>query len=101
MQLSGRVALVTGGAGGIGAAVVRALVQGGVAAVAINYRKSSKEAEALAVAIEQGGGKRRIGCRAIRAIGHRRPTDQLIYLFEPGLLVGCRESRISHDRGSY
>ena len=57
MKLNGRVALVTGGAGGIGAAVVRALVQGGVAAVAINYRKSSKEAEALAVAIEQGGGK--------------------------------------------
>jgi 3-oxoacyl-[acyl-carrier protein] reductase len=51
------VALVTGGAGGIGAAVVRALVQGGVAAVAINYRKSSKEAEALALAIEQGGVK--------------------------------------------
>ena len=57
MELNGRVALVTGGAGGIGAAVVRALVQGGVAAVAINYRKSSKEAEALALAIEQGGVK--------------------------------------------
>jgi 3-oxoacyl-[acyl-carrier protein] reductase len=57
VELNGRVALVTGGAGGIGAAVVRALVQGGVAAVAINYRKSSKEAEALALAIEQGGVK--------------------------------------------
>ena len=57
MKLNGRVALVTGGAGGIGAAVVRALVQGGVAAVAINYRKSSKEAEALALTIEQGGVK--------------------------------------------
>ena len=57
MELNGRVALVTGGAGGIGAAVVRALVQGGVAAVAINYRKSSKEAEALALAIEQDGVK--------------------------------------------
>jgi 3-oxoacyl-[acyl-carrier protein] reductase len=57
VELNGRVALVTGGAGGIGAAVVRALVQGGVAAVAINYRKSSKEAEALALAIEQDGVK--------------------------------------------
>ena len=57
MKLNGRVALVTGGAGGIGAAVVRALVNNGVTGVAINYRKSSKEAEALALEIEQGGVK--------------------------------------------
>ena len=57
MELKGRVALVTGGAGGIGGAVVRALAKGGVAGVAINYRKSSKEAEALAAEIERGGVK--------------------------------------------
>jgi len=57
MELKGRVALVTGGAGGIGGAVVRALAKAGVAGVAVNYRKSSKEAEALAAEIEQDGVK--------------------------------------------
>ena len=57
MELSGRVALVTGGAGGIGGAVVRALAKAGVSAVAINYRKSANEAKELAVEIERGGVK--------------------------------------------
>ena len=57
MELNGRVALVTGGAGGIGGAVVRALAKSGVAGVVVNYRKSSKEAEALAAEIEQDGVK--------------------------------------------
>ena len=57
MELSGRVALVTGGAGGIGGAVVRALAKAGVAGVAINYRKSASEAEALAAEIERVGVK--------------------------------------------
>jgi len=57
MELSGRVALVTGGAGGIGGAVVRALAKAGVAGIVVNYRKSSKEAEALATEIERGGVK--------------------------------------------
>ena len=57
MELSGRVALVTGGAGGIGGAVVRKLAKAGVAGVAINYRKSETEAEALASEIEKAGVK--------------------------------------------
>lgn len=57
MELQGRVALVTGGAGGIGGAVVRSLARAGVSGVAINYRKSAKEAEALAAEIERGGVK--------------------------------------------
>jgi NAD(P)-dependent dehydrogenase (short-subunit alcohol dehydrogenase family) len=48
MELQGRVALVTGGAGGIGGAVVRRLAQAGVSGVAINYRKSNKQADDLA-----------------------------------------------------
>ena len=48
MELQGRVALITGGAGGIGGAVVRTLAKAGVSGVAINYRKSDKDAEALA-----------------------------------------------------
>jgi 3-oxoacyl-[acyl-carrier protein] reductase len=57
MELSGRVALVTGGAGGIGGAVVRKLAQAGVSGVAINYRKSNKEAEKLVAEIERSGVK--------------------------------------------
>jgi 3-oxoacyl-[acyl-carrier protein] reductase len=57
MELEGRVALVTGGAGGIGAAVVRSLAKGEVSGIAINYRKSSKEAQELAVEIERAGVK--------------------------------------------
>jgi len=57
MELSGRVALVTGGAGGIGGAVVRSLAKAGVSGIAINYRKSAKEAEYLAAEIERSGVK--------------------------------------------
>ena len=57
MELIGRVALVTGGAGGIGGAVVRCLAKSGIAGVAINYRKSAKEAEDLAAEIERSGVK--------------------------------------------
>jgi 3-oxoacyl-[acyl-carrier protein] reductase len=47
--LEGRAALVTGGAGGIGAAVVRALAAEG-ARVAVHYHTSRQAAEALAAA---------------------------------------------------
>lgn len=57
MELQGRVALVTGGAGGIGGAVVRSLAKGGVSGIVINYRKSAKEAEKLASEIERCGVK--------------------------------------------
>ena len=57
MELNGRVALVTGGAGGIGAAVARGLAQAGVSGLAINYRKSAKEAEELAREVARGGVK--------------------------------------------
>ena len=42
MELQGRVALVTGGAGGIGGAVVRRLAKAGISGMAINYRKSEQ-----------------------------------------------------------
>ena len=57
MELSGRVALVTGGAGGIGGAVVRSLANAGISGIAINYRKSRREAEALAQEISRSGVK--------------------------------------------
>ena len=57
MDLNGRVALVTGGAGGIGAAVARRLAQAGVSGLALNYRKSAEEAVELAQEIARGGVK--------------------------------------------
>jgi 3-oxoacyl-[acyl-carrier protein] reductase len=57
MELQGRVALVTGGAGGIGGAVVRSLAKGGISGIAINYRKSSKAAEELVADLERAGVK--------------------------------------------
>jgi 3-oxoacyl-[acyl-carrier protein] reductase len=57
MELHDRVALVTGGAGGIGGAVVRRLAKAGASGVVINYRKSGKEAQALASELERNGVK--------------------------------------------
>lgn len=57
MELNGRVALVTGGAGGIGGAVVRKLAQAGISGVAINYRNSATEAVKLAAHLERAGVK--------------------------------------------
>ena len=45
--------MITGGGGGIGGAVVRAFARGCASGVAINYRKSGKEAEALASELER------------------------------------------------
>jgi 3-oxoacyl-[acyl-carrier protein] reductase len=53
--LAGKVALVTGGSRGIGAAIVRRLVGDG-ASVAFTYAASQKQAETLAAAINSAGG---------------------------------------------
>ena len=55
MELAGRVALVTGGATGIGRATVLQLSRSGAAGVAINYRTAKDEAEQLAAEIRQIG----------------------------------------------
>lgn len=57
MELKGRVALVTGGAGGIGGAVVRSLAKSGIAGVVVNYRQSSKAAQELAAELERNGAR--------------------------------------------
>ena len=55
MDLAGRVALVTGGATGIGRATVLGLARAGVAGVAINFRASSAAAGAVAAEARELG----------------------------------------------
>jgi 3-oxoacyl-[acyl-carrier protein] reductase len=56
MKLQGKIALVTGGSRGIGAATVRRLAAEG-AAVAFTYQSSADVAEALAAEITAAGGR--------------------------------------------
>ena len=55
-NLKGRVALVTGGSRGIGAAIARDLAQAG-AAVAVNYRAQADEANAVVAELRHVGAK--------------------------------------------
>jgi 3-oxoacyl-[acyl-carrier protein] reductase len=65
-DLNGRIALVTGGSRGIGAAIALALAEAG-AAVAVNYRQRADEAEAVVTVIKAKGG---------RAIAHPADVSQ-------------------------
>src|SRR6266403_2259508 len=56
IELAGKVALVTGGSRGIGAAISAHLARAG-ATVLINYAKSEEAARAVAAQIERDGGK--------------------------------------------
>ena len=55
-ELAGKVALVTGGSRGIGAAVALRLAEAG-AAVALTYVRAEEQARAVAERIEAGGGR--------------------------------------------
>ncbi|MBI2539159.1 MAG: SDR family NAD(P)-dependent oxidoreductase [Deltaproteobacteria bacterium] len=57
MELTDRVALVTGGATGIGRATVLGLAQAGAAGVVINYRSSKQEAAQLATEVRAAGAE--------------------------------------------
>ena len=65
MLLSGRVAIVTGGGRGIGAAICRVLAREG-AAVAVNYANSKDKADAVAAQIVNDGGNAKAYCADVR-----------------------------------
>src|SRR5262249_51866716 len=66
LSLEGRVAVVTGGSRGIGAAIVRLFSQAG-ARVLFNYRKAKAEAEHLVRECEACGGEQEQRCAAVQA----------------------------------
>lgn len=57
VALGDRVAMVTGGATGIGAAVCERLAEAGVGAVVINYASSADDAEKVATSLRERGVK--------------------------------------------
>src|SRR5713226_951514 len=76
MELEGRVALVTGGATGIGRATVLQLARSGAAGVAINYRTSKQDAENLRAEVVQ------IGADAICVNADVQADDQVRQMTE-------------------
>ena len=71
MNLDGRIALVTGGATGIGEATVLHLARSGAGGIVINYRSARDQAEEVAEEV------RRIGAEALCVHADLKDDDQV------------------------
>jgi len=81
MELRGKVALVTGGARRVGAAIVRALAAKGMD-VAVHYGSSAKEAEEVVAAVRKGGGRAEAFGADLRAVAAAKGlADQVAATF--------------------
>jgi 3-oxoacyl-[acyl-carrier protein] reductase len=81
MSLAGKVALVTGGSRGIGAAIVRKLVGDG-ASVAFTYVSSAEKADRLVAEIQLGGGTAlAIQADSAQADAVRNAVEQTVQAF--------------------
>ena len=80
-ELAGKVALVTGGARNIGAAISLALAQGG-ASVAINTRASREDGERVVQEIRAAGGQAELYLADVAdADAVKRMTDAVLQRF--------------------
>ena len=75
LDLQGKVALVTGGSRGIGAAICRALAAEGVR-VGVDYSSHADEAAAVVASIEQAGGE------AVALKGNLERAEEVLALFD-------------------
>jgi 3-oxoacyl-[acyl-carrier protein] reductase len=81
IDLSGKVALVTGSSRGIGRAVARTLADAG-AAVVVNYRRSAEMAEGLVAEITGAGGRAvAVGADVSEPAGARALVDRAVGAF--------------------
>jgi 3-oxoacyl-[acyl-carrier protein] reductase len=80
-KLEGKIALITGGSRGIGAAIAKHLAADG-ASVAITYAKDANSASATVKAIEAGGGKAvAIQADSVDAVAIKGAVEKVIATF--------------------
>jgi NAD(P)-dependent dehydrogenase (short-subunit alcohol dehydrogenase family) len=76
MKLAGQIAIVVGGARGIGAAIARAFSREGASLVLVDLEKMKAELDQVAQAINQEGGK---AVATVADVTDARQVDQLIH----------------------